>query len=810
MACLALLGLQLLTLVSGAEECGGSLYIFWDRRCGQEDGTPPMWILSPEQPDPTRLRNLIEEEEGGCHAWATWATEQEAIAGVHSWTSFDPCCASRAGTEFQARIVSFENGSIQVSGLCDTDGGMRLVNRVFRTEGVTVTGRYWYSSECSDKQCYYEVEISKDFETQEEGGEPRGHHDEDVDRDDLLVTAHLISGTALLAVGMLQSLLACGRLQKRKRRLPLQPGDAEVLSPRRRGSGGDWHRSVPQSAWCVTLEDLCQFRRLVMHAVETGKIRPHDRDMFDTSDLSIGPSVYTVNDQFIKPVTARAGNMSWALLKNPAGVSCDVFVTHCWAEGIYEFIDSVEHSWPRGARAAYVCFLSNPQNLDIAGLIASPRESPFALALQAAPIMLVLPNHSLSIYTRLWCCYEAFLAYSWRKTIRVAKRHHDGLWWCMLRLGGLYVAAAGAMCLLPMRVDMAVIGQLNTILSVVAGIFYVLAAAFVQKGIFGSLALVMNAITGICLSMGLLGGYIAAVGLQREMFYSGQDLGRLLTWLCGLVITYCLEFDRIMASDASLRSKLLRKDFSGRLLDARCSSDSDRESILEELSQSGKAKEVEQAVKFLLQMNLMTPELQRTTALTGELGDVSLFKSSWVAVGVMLWVALPIQTLTTPGLTPLQQVPAAAMLVQGCLWLAFFPRLSAERKTFASVTLNFWELLGACILVVFLIEGSAHVDWYLIPGALIVSPFCLSLSIAGPSRIARIPTLGVPLVRFFLGQKHRHLCPGRQSRLQAKSSPEDVQDATVTMDICSEVPTPRNTPRKPKSTATLGSKSSAA
>ena len=123
---------------------------------------------------------------------------------------------------------------------------------------------------------------------------------------------------------------------------------------------------------------------------------------------------------------------------------------------------------------------------------------------------------------------------------------------------------------------MAVIGQLNTILSVVAGsslklvpalrfcsgcgwerrdmsiivdwqpnpeppsptprgIVYVLAAAFVQKGIFGSLALVMNAITGICLSMGLLGGYIAAVGLQREMFYSGQDLGRLLTWLCGLV-----------------------------------------------------------------------------------------------------------------------------------------------------------------------------------------------------------------------------------------------------------------------------------
>ena len=32
-----------------------------------------------------------------------------------------------------------------------------------------------------------------------------------------------------------------------------------------------------------------------------------------------------------------------------------------------------------------------------------------------------------------------------------------------------YVAAAGATCLLPMRVDMAVIGELNTILSVAAG-----------------------------------------------------------------------------------------------------------------------------------------------------------------------------------------------------------------------------------------------------------------------------------------------------------------------------------------------------
>ena len=452
MASLALLGLQLLILAacgSGTREiCGGSLYIFWDPHCGHEEDTPPMWILSPLKPDPTRRRNLQDEE--GCHAWATWATEEEAIAGVRGWSSWDPCCASRGGKEFITSVVSFENESIKVSGLCDVEGGMRLGNRVYQLEGVTMSGRNWYSSECSNyEDCYYEVQVPSDFEAVEEGEDPVENLDKQADADGLDgldVKAHLVSGAALLMFGLLQILGACLHLQKRKRSVPLQPGDEELLSPRLSGVGRDLHQSVPQSAWCVTLEDLCQFRRLVMHAVTTGKIHPHDRDMFDTLDLTIGPSVYTVNDQFIKPLTALAGNMSWALFRNPAGVSCDVFVTHCWAEGIYEFIDRVEHSWPRGARAAYVCFLSNPQNLDIADLIASPRESPFAVALQTAPTMLVLPNHSLSIYTRLWCCYEAFLAYSWRKTIRVAKRHHHGLWWCMLWLGGLHHACTIEAC----------------------------------------------------------------------------------------------------------------------------------------------------------------------------------------------------------------------------------------------------------------------------------------------------------------------------------------------------------------------------
>lgn len=35
-------------------------------------------------------------------------------------------------------------------------------------------------------------------------------------------------------------------------------------------------------------------------------------DPFDPKDYTFGPSMYTVTEQYIKPVTAAAGNVSWA------------------------------------------------------------------------------------------------------------------------------------------------------------------------------------------------------------------------------------------------------------------------------------------------------------------------------------------------------------------------------------------------------------------------------------------------------------------------------------------------------------------
>ena len=40
---------------------------------------------------------------------------------------------------------------------------------------------------------------------------------------------------------------------------------------------------------------------------------------FLTEDMRVGPSVYTANEQFIKPMTKAAGDVSWALMKHPEG-----------------------------------------------------------------------------------------------------------------------------------------------------------------------------------------------------------------------------------------------------------------------------------------------------------------------------------------------------------------------------------------------------------------------------------------------------------------------------------------------------------
>ena len=78
---------------------------------------------------------------------------------------------------------------------------------------------------------------------------------------------------------------------------------------------------------------------------------------------------------------------------------------------------------------------------------------------------------------------------------------------------------------------------------------------------------------------------------------ASSTFGWLLMWAWGLLLSTCAEADWLLKADANRRSGYLRKGFSGRLLDAGCSSSSDKESIHKEIFESGKLHEVEAAVR---------------------------------------------------------------------------------------------------------------------------------------------------------------------------------------------------------------------
>ena len=96
--------------------------------------------------------------------------------------------------------------------------------------------------------------------------------------------------------------------------------------------GRELHRQISPDRWCVTKEDLVYFQKEVLLAWKAGRIPnnpEHPNPLHD--NLAFGPTMYAVTDHVIKPLTAKYGGMSFALMLHPAGLQCDVFVTHAWA-----------------------------------------------------------------------------------------------------------------------------------------------------------------------------------------------------------------------------------------------------------------------------------------------------------------------------------------------------------------------------------------------------------------------------------------------------------------------------------------------
>lgn len=183
---------------------------------------------------------------------------------------------------------------------------------------------------------------------------------------------------------------------------------------------------VHPALWGVNRNDLILFQQEVKSTQERGGI-PYDPEYPNPNhnNPGIGPSMHAVNSHVIIPTCRSRGKYrSWALMQHPEGLMCHrgssgkgglelTFISHDWNEGVYEFCQKVLAD-VHESDSFWICFLANPQgweSSDLSKLLTSlPWRSPFARALKYTDRFCIVPNRTESIYRRLWCCYELYLA----------------------------------------------------------------------------------------------------------------------------------------------------------------------------------------------------------------------------------------------------------------------------------------------------------------------------------------------------------------------------------------------------------------
>ena len=525
------------------------------------------------------------------------------------------------------------------------------------------------------------------------------------------------------------------------------------------------HKSVPADRWCVTFLDLDFLREEVQAAVDTTLIQPpaNGTDDFDPSDKDYGPSIYTVNEQYIKPVTMKAGKISWALMRNPNGLVCDLFISHAWQEGVFEFLSKVRHSWPAGVRTAWCCMLANPQNLNISSFLQSPSTSPFAVALRASDVMLVVPNRHQSVYTRLWCAYEAYLAQEEGKTILIATSSN---WRDILgALQWMVVAASLG-------------GFLGTI------------ATLAKAGRPSGVPVISILVCGLSLVvdndafrqfMNLLGQMFSWIQVthSRYFFYSRYKgipeevthVVHVCYWLMSSIVFCVMEVDRINSTSTRSEEEELRQGYQGSIQSAKCSQEADAASIRTEIGD--KVRDVDHAIEVLLTAGMSTPALREIAhAVNIEQAAFSEITGAVFLLGPFASLAITATLLDMiyGGASPfLAILPCLSVMARVVLFVLLCRSARDEQRFILKlmskcVAMLLWLFVGVVVLCLFLhdlsVSQGAHAWLLIADGCLLILLYIALLGIRGT---AKLPLgLRVLQVVFGRGRKAFLVCRRRE------------------------------------------------
>jgi len=488
---------------------------------------------------------------------------------------------------------------------------------------------------------------------------------------------------------------------------------------------------VPPECWCITRDDLKLIRKEIEEAIAQKVIKPTQLDGFDPNDRKIGPNMHTVVAQYVTPLTKDAGGMSWALLRHPQGLKCDIFITHCWLEGAFEFIDQVLASWPMRKKAAWCCIFANPQNLDISDFIREPRTSPFAKALAAASHVMVVPTTNASIYTRIWCVYEAFLAVELGKVVYTASSDTTRLMLKSSAVGSAILSCGTAVGF----AAMAYVASPCTMFFNVTGPIAILvnAVAFLPRG--RRLNLLVNAVgftvSGLALGVDM---YIRRYCIMKRLHFV-DILGFFLVFSAN-------EVDRLRANYASAHAQMLRAGYAG-VECANASIAADKTHILAEIGD--RRDEVNGSIQVLLDTGMSTSPLREAAARGVDVRGAADLRWSHCALGLTFWFR-SIESLYA-FFPALGLVDFALFLLCMCLWI----KSDRDRKAFVGTAMAkfhvFFTLHASVLALIYMENRLQKYDYRMVFLAAVLKTF---LAIAGRGGTASVPCVG-PWIAQVLG-----------------------------------------------------------
>ena len=242
--------------------------------------------------------------------------------------------------------------------------------------------------------------------------------------------------------------------------------------------------------------------------------------------------------------------------------------------------------------------LANPQNLNIEALLESPRSSPFALALRASKLVLVVPNRHQSVYTRLWCAYEAYLAQEEGKPILIAKtskKKHMLLAFAWLLLAAVLGLSIGILA-------KAMKWQLSYEVAWAACASGVVALSIQNNRPRFFLHLLFESLCFFeLINWKAMRRSVSYLPMLPEEYHVIKGM---LFWVMAATMPFLMEVDRINAIFITLEAQQLQQKYRGSIRFAECSQRTDAQNIGQEIGDRT------HAVDFAIQVSMFFLEFK--------------------------------------------------------------------------------------------------------------------------------------------------------------------------------------------------------